>query len=229
MIRLDSLAVEGIVPVTLHLAQGEVGMLVMPSQSACEAVVSALLGLAPAASGSSRLLGHEISTLTPRETQRIFRRVGVVWREGGLVSNLSLIRNAMLPTTYHGRPRKTVEGAAPGLFRAIGLSTETAFLGQLPANIPPWQRRMVGLVRAWLMEPEIMVYDGLLEDLPRGGHPARVAEAAVNHQRDTGYAALHVVTDRTAAAILSASRVVEVPREDGGPPAELPSSMAENA
>jgi len=227
MIYLDHLAVEGIVPVTLHLAPGEVGVLVMPSQGACEAMLSALLGLTPAAAGSSRLLDQDISTLPPREAQGIFQRVGVAWREGGLVSNLSLGKNAALPTTYHGRPRKTVEERAPRLLRAIGLSTDVAFLGQLPANVSSWQRRLVGLVRAWLMEPEVMVYDGLLEDLP-SGRPAQVAAAAVNHQRDTGYTALHLVTDRAAAAILSADRVVEVSRDDSRPAAELSSSKAED-
>jgi len=227
MIHLDGLAVEGTVSVTLHLAPREVGVLVIPSQSACAAMVSALLGLVPAASGSSRLLGHEVSTLPPREAQRTFREVGVTWREGGLISNLSLALNAVLPATYHGRPRETVEGEALRLCRVLGLSTDSAFLGQLPANVSPWQRRLVGLVRAWLMEPQVMVCDGLLEDLPRG-NTARVASAAVDHQREIGYAALHVVTEPTAAAILSADRVVEVPRDRGGPPVECQSQTGED-
>lgn len=226
MIDLDGLAVEGTTPVTLHLAPGEVGVLLMPSQSSCDAMVNALLGLAPAASGCSRLLGHDVSTLTPWEAQQTFRQVGVVWREGGLVSNLSLGLNAVLPATYHGRPRNTAEREALRLFRAIGLSTDSAFLGQLPANVAQWQRRLVGLVRAWLVDPQILVCDDLLEDLPRG-HTTRVAGAAVDHQQATGYATLHVVTERTATAILSADRMVEVARGPG-PPVDLPSPKTEN-
>jgi len=226
MIDLAGLAVEGTAAVTLHLAPGEVGALVMPSQSSCDAMVNALLGLAPAASGSSRLLGHDVATLTPWEAQQTFRQMGVVWREGGLVSNLSLRLNAVLPATYHGRARRPAEEEALRLFRAIGLSTDTAFLDQLPANVSQWQRRLVGLVRAWLMEPQVLVCDDLLEDLP-GGHTTRVANAAVNHQQEIGYASLHVVTEQTATAILSADRVVEVPRGGSGPPVECQSPKAE--
>ncbi|RMF87311.1 MAG: hypothetical protein D6739_01885, partial [Nitrospirae bacterium] len=172
-------------------------------------------GLDRPAAGSGRLLGAEVAVLTPAEALRLLRRIGVVWRHGGLITNLSLGANALLAATYHGRPGRPVEAEAVHLLRRLGLPTDAAALGRLPAEVEPWLCRLVGMVRAWLTRPEVVVYDGLLEELPRGLR-RRVARVARELAKEGGAATLHVTTDASTAERLAIRRVV---RPGGAPPA----------
>jgi len=219
MIHLDNLALEGFFPVDLALAAGESAVVVAESARAAEGVVRTLVGLAPPAAGTPLLLGEEVAALAPRDAMQLLGRVGVVWRDGGLITNLGLGANALLPATYHGRPQRVVEEEGLHLLRTLGLSTDPVSLGRLPADVAPWQCRLVGMVRAWLTQPEVVLYDGLLEELPRGLAP-RVARLATDLARDSGSATLHLTTDATTADLLGVERVVCLQREGNRPPVE---------
>jgi len=217
MIRLDNLALEGFSPISLVLAAGESAVVVAESARATEGMVRTVVGLDPPAAGTPLLLGEEVAALAARDAMQLLGRVGVVWRDGGLITNLGLGANALLPATYYGRPQRAVEEEGFHLLRTLGLSSDSVSLGRLPAEVTPWQCRLVGMVRAWLTQPEAVLYDGLLEELPRGLAP-RVARLATDLARDSGSATLHLTTDATTAELLGVERVVRLQREGIRPP-----------
>ena len=121
-----------------------------------------LTGLQSPRRGHVRLVGQDLYALGEHERLVLFQRVGVVSHDGGLISNLKVWENIVLPLWYHrGTAAPEIEQRVVALFRELGLEDE-ALLGlmrRLPDQLSAVERRWVATVRAMLMEPDIMFYD----------------------------------------------------------------------
>jgi len=104
--------------------------------------------------------------------------VAVVAPRGGLIGNLKVWENLVLPVEYHGRapaapqrvpPLRALEARAERLFRALGVAQErfVELCGLLPERLTEFERRLAAFVRGMLAEPEIMIYDGLFDGIAR--------------------------------------------------------------
>jgi hypothetical protein len=96
--------------------------------------------------------------------------VAVVAARGGLIGNLKVWENLVLPIAYRGEARlDELETRAEKLFRDLGVLRErfAELCALLPERLTEFERRLAAFVRAMLAEPEIMVYDGLFEGLTR--------------------------------------------------------------
>lgn len=95
----------------------------------------------------------------------------VVAYDGGLISNLNVWENLALPVHYHAaQAGNGLEGKVMGMFRQCGLVDKAKvlrLLGKLPGELPLYEKRLAGFVRAMLVEPELMVYDRLYDGLAR--------------------------------------------------------------
>jgi hypothetical protein len=94
--------------------------------------------------------------------------VGTVMHDGGLISNLSVRENLLLPVAFR-TPEMLEESSlrACEILAAIGFATAEvdAFLRRLPAGLSALERRMAGFVRALLSNPQVLVFDRLVDDL----------------------------------------------------------------
>lgn len=94
----------------------------------------------------------------------------VVGADGGLISNLSVRENIALPADFHhvgsdvDRASRLDELA--GRFGDDGAALRSLEFAH-PARLSPLQKRLAGFLRAMLMEPELMVFDSLLEGISR--------------------------------------------------------------
>jgi predicted ABC-type transport system involved in lysophospholipase L1 biosynthesis ATPase subunit len=96
--------------------------------------------------------------------------IAIVAARGGLVGNLKIWENLVLPIEYRGATRlEELEARAEGLFAELGVLGErfAELCALLPERLSEFERRLTAFVRAMLAEPEIMVYDGLFDGLTR--------------------------------------------------------------
>jgi len=97
-------------------------------------------------------------------------RAAIVTPDGGLIGNLKLWENLVLPAAYHGGAQNLeLEQRAMRLFTQFGISGagfETLCM-TLPDHLGRFERRLSAFVRAMLTEPRIMVYDSLFDGLSR--------------------------------------------------------------
>jgi phospholipid/cholesterol/gamma-HCH transport system ATP-binding protein len=123
--------------------------------------------------------GQSYSLIVRSESQRaaLLKNLGeqagvvIVPHNGGLISNLRVWENIILPVQYHdihlpGR----IEDNVRNLLGQCGLLDETivsALMLKLPDQLSLYEKRLVGFVRAMLMGPELIIYDGLNEGLSR--------------------------------------------------------------
>ena len=96
--------------------------------------------------------------------------IGVVAGDGGLIGNLKVWENLVLPVTYLGAtPLEELEARAESLFREFGIlrARFAELCAALPDRLSAFERRLAAFVRAMLVEPEIMLYDRLFDGLTR--------------------------------------------------------------
>jgi phospholipid/cholesterol/gamma-HCH transport system ATP-binding protein len=166
MIRFLDVCCADLEGVTFEVVTGECTRVALASAETRSALVRALLGLERPRAGHALLLEHEVTACPPAQARTLLARTGVVWAGGGLVSNLQVGNNLLLPFAYHrGRPGPEVEARARALCEVLGLETSDAALGRLPAELSPTERCLAGVVRAWLTDPEVMIYEGVLDGL----------------------------------------------------------------
>lgn len=105
--------------------------------------------------------GREAAVLPPfPETVR-------VERDGGLMSHLSVWNNLLLPLEYRARDVRHAAEDAKLLFVLCGEDRAALprLLKRYPDALSLYERRLVGFVRALLLEPEVLVLDGTFDGL----------------------------------------------------------------
>jgi ABC-type transporter Mla maintaining outer membrane lipid asymmetry ATPase subunit MlaF len=120
------------------------------------ALVRLVVGSRTPASGVVEVLGVEPGRLSRWERQRFRRRLGVGFAEpSGLVSNLSLHLNLVVPMLYSGMAdRATADRRAHGMIVSCGLEE---WADTRPADLPFEIRREAVVARALVREPELLV------------------------------------------------------------------------
>lgn len=94
---------------------------------------------------------------------RIFLRppeTALLLADGGLLSNLNVDENLLLPLSYRGVDTRQCDARVLELFSMCGMAeTEIiALLARLPHQLSLYQKRAVGFVRALLLNPKAIVY-----------------------------------------------------------------------
>ena len=132
-----------------------------------------LVVFGPSGSGKLALLKTAAGILAPRAGTVVLEPgarpfpVGYVAREGGLVANITLLQNVMLPIVYHQKlTAKIAETKAKTLLFDLGVR-EAAF--QRPAAAPTSAKRMAQFARALLAEPALYVIDSPFDDMDAAG------------------------------------------------------------
>ncbi len=127
-------------------------------------LMDTLFGLCPARPGELSLFGRDAATFAPAERLALNRRLAAVGPEGGLISNLKVWENLVLPACWTSRTGPSpFEAEARALFDELGL--DAALAGRLPGRLTGFERKAVAFIRGLLMRPDVMVFDSLLEHL----------------------------------------------------------------
>ena len=94
--------------------------------------------------------------------------VGLISSDGGLLSNLSLQENILLPVQYHNAmsDQRALQKVCE-ILSHFGLNQKqvSGFLLQAPAQLSLYQKRLASFVRAMLSEPQLLLCDSIFEGL----------------------------------------------------------------
>lgn len=138
--------------------RGEIVSLVGDSGSGKTTLVRQILGLEQPTSGTIRVFGEDISRLDTSSASRMRSRTGMLFQRGALFSSMSVFDNVAQPVRELGR-------VSPDLLRDIvmlklsmvGLPGQHA--SKMPAALSGGMIKRVGLARAIVLEPELLVLD----------------------------------------------------------------------
>lgn len=88
-------------------------------------------------------------------------------RDGGLMSHLTVWQNLGLPLEYHAQDFRHIAEDAALLFALCGEEKEKLprLMESYPDTLPNYEKRLVGFVRALLLEPDVLVLDDVFDGL----------------------------------------------------------------
>lgn len=130
---------------------------------------ASLLCIAPGSGATYRVIARD-----PAECGRLIEDVlrsphaELVPRSGGLLSNLSVLENVVLPAVYHRRVARTKLAELVYLdFEACGVPRAEAeeLCGRAVSGLTLFERRLAALVRALVMRPPLLVMERAFEGL----------------------------------------------------------------
>lgn len=144
--------------VSFSLPEGIV-LLVIGMAGAGKILIPKMLGgiLTPD-EGAILIDGQNLNEGNDHELRQLRGRISYVFQNGGLISNLSILENLLLPLDYHypDMPR-------PDKLARINAKLESFQLKDVldarPAALSRSTCKLIGFVRALLIEPDIVLYD----------------------------------------------------------------------
>jgi osmoprotectant transport system ATP-binding protein len=170
MFRLDSVfksygnerAIDG---VSLTMAPGETTALIGPSGSGKSTLFGLLTGLMKPDAGIVYFRDQDISCGSIRELRQ---RIGYVIQDGGLFPHLTGHANVSLMAAYLGWSKSRIALRVDELRELTRLSPEV--LARYPAEMSGGQRQRVALVRALMLDADVLLLDeplGALDPIVR--------------------------------------------------------------
>ncbi|MBX3188131.1 MAG: ATP-binding cassette domain-containing protein [Labilithrix sp.] len=187
---------------TLRLARGERLALIGPSGCGKSTLLRMVLGLVAPDAGTVRVGDVEV---TPQSAIAVRRRVGYVIQDGGLFPHLTAEENVTLVARLGGRSAESLRDRVRELAELARLPER--LLARFPRALSGGERQRVGLMRALVLDPELLLLDeplGALDPIVR----ARLQEDLRDAFRALDKSVLFVTHDMAEAAYLADSVAV---------------------
>ncbi|MBL8337657.1 MAG: ABC transporter ATP-binding protein [Rhodoferax sp.] len=145
--------------VTLSLERGDILGLVGESGSGKTTLCRVLVGLTPPTAGRVSVGGQSVPEQLAREPLAFRRRVQMLLQDAvaSLSPRMTLGRTLREPIAIHRLPRAEAEQRLAGILQRLGLPADV--LAKYPHQISGGQARRVGVARALVMQPELIVAD----------------------------------------------------------------------
>lgn len=162
--------------VNLHLRKGEMALLTGPSGAGKSTLLKMLLRLEGVSNGTLMVNGVDLSTLKRRHIPAYRRRIGVVFQDHKLLMDRDLFNNVALTLQVAGLPDRQVQSRVRAALDKVGLGDR---LREYPATLSGGEQQRVGIARAIVHTPEI-----LLADEPTGNLDPRLSNEILDLFRD---------------------------------------------
>ncbi len=180
--------------VSFELSAGESCVVLGAAGSGKTVLLKSALGLLTPDEGRVCLFGEEITSVAERDMADIRAKVGILFQEGGLFDSLTIEENVGYPlvnqATIHCTPGDAHGRAEEALqFVELGHTLE-----KFPSELSGGMRRRVGIARANVTEPPLVLYDSPTAGLdPITAHTIM---ALIVKERDTKNTTTAMVTHR---------------------------------
>lgn len=184
--------------VNLHVAPGEMIVLLGPSGCGKTTTLRMIAGFLPASGGDILLDGNSIVGMPAYR-----RDIGIVFQSYALFPHLTVARNVRFGLEMRRMPAAQADARVLEMLRLVKLDS---FAERLPRQLSGGQQQRVALARALAIHPRLLLLDEPLSNLDAALRQEMAREIRIL-QRDRGITAI-VVTHDQSEAMAMADRLV---------------------
>ncbi len=143
--------------IDLRVDRGETWGLVGPAASGKSVMLKTLCGLLPPDAGAVVVDGEDIAAATEERLMLVRARFGMLFQNNALFDFMTVGDNVAFPLVRRGGVEpKEIRARVSARLRAVGLAgTEDKF----PSELSGGMRKRVGIARAVIARPDIVIYD----------------------------------------------------------------------
>ncbi|MGC1730696.1 MAG: ABC transporter ATP-binding protein, partial [Steroidobacteraceae bacterium] len=141
----------------LTVRRGRITAVMGPSGTGKTTLLKLITAQVLADRGQVLVLGQDLARLGSRAVYALRRRMGMLFQNGALLTDLDVFENVAFPVREHtDLPEPLIRRLVLTKLQAVGLRGAAELM---PAELSGGMARRVALARAIVMDPEILIYD----------------------------------------------------------------------
>lgn len=141
----------------IAIRRGQVTAIMGPSGTGKTTLLRLITGQLRADAGRVVVDGRDVLDLSRRELYAMRRRMGMLFQNGALLTDLDVFENVAFPLREHTRlPERLVRNIVLSKLHAVGLRGAARLR---PQQLSGGMARRVALARAIVMDPQLLLYD----------------------------------------------------------------------
>ena len=142
--------------ISFTVRRGETKLILGRSGGGKSTIVKLILGLLKPDAGQIFIDGEEISAYTERDMMQVRQKIGMVFQEGALFDSLSVYDNVAYRLNEQGVEREEIEQEVKRMLSFVDLDDA---IDKMPIELSGGMRRRVGVARALIGDPQIVLFD----------------------------------------------------------------------
>jgi phospholipid/cholesterol/gamma-HCH transport system ATP-binding protein len=189
--------------VSFEICRGESCVVLGSAGSGKTVLLKTAVGLLRPDSGRVLLFDKDIVPLEEEDLAVLRSKVGILFQEGGLFDSLTIEENVGYPLVNQRAVECPMEEVRPRVEAALGFVELGHTLDKFPSELSGGMRRRVGIARANVTEPPLVLYDS-----PTAGLDPITAHTIMTlilKERDTKNTTTVIVTHRYQDGVLLAN------------------------
>lgn len=207
--------------ITMHLRRKQTAVIIGGSGAGKTTLLRLLIGLEKPTNGHIWVDGEDIGPLGEREMNRVRQKFGMVFQYAALLDSLNILDNVAFPLREHRKHMSEAEihDKVVSMLNLLGLENKEI---RMPSELSGGQRKRVGLARALMLEPKILIYDEPTSGLDP--QTSRMVDDLIEETRDRFGVTSVVISHDMASTFRIAHQaflVIQGQVVASGPPDEL--------
>jgi phospholipid/cholesterol/gamma-HCH transport system ATP-binding protein len=146
--------------IDLDIERGRTNIIIGGSGQGKSVLMKHLMGLLRPDSGQIWVDGEDVVPFTDAEMGKLRRKFGMVFQYAALFDSMNVVENIAFPLIERYRlSRDEIMERVRDLLRRLDLAEVDGIEKKIPPELSGGQRKRVGLARALIDRPEILLYD----------------------------------------------------------------------
>ena len=141
---------------SFKVMRGETKIILGGSGGGKSTIIKLVLGLLKPDSGRVLVDGEDITNHNEVQMMNVRKNIGMVFQEGALFDSLSVYENVAYRLHEQGVAEDSVEPEVRRMLRFVNLEDA---IDKMPAELSGGMRRRVGIARALIGDPKIVLFD----------------------------------------------------------------------
>ena len=144
--------------ITMHFRRHETAVIIGGSGAGKTTLLRMLIGLERPTTGHIWVDGEDMAGLDDYEMNKMRQKFGMVFQYAALLDSLTVFDNVAFPLREHRKDMsdKDIKDKVVTMLNGLGIINKEE---RMPSELSGGQRKRVGLARALMLDPKILIYD----------------------------------------------------------------------